>query len=316
MQRLTNRRWLMRGRTSFGLTEEMVRADPSDAYNGVRFQGVDLLRGLAITMMVAYHCCYDLAWFGFVPWTRSDMLTDSGWIGWRSLIVISFLTIVGFSLALSIVFKPSWSDFGKRWAQITSAAMLVSLASYGFVGERWIYFGILHFIAVATLLCRLMLLRMKSVRWIATLGFAAIIMGLLFSTSAFDLPPLNILGFAARKPSTDDFVPLFPWIGVVLIGIAGGLLWQAHGFKPIAVLSSLHAAVPTPLQKVLAGMGRWSLTIYLVHQPILIGVLAIAAGAASCTVPSLIAQDRGVLLMPTLLHLVTIGLNSSPFCPL
>jgi uncharacterized membrane protein len=158
--------------------------------------------------------------------------------------------------------------------------MLVSLASYGFAGERWIYFGILHFIAVTTLLCRLMLLRMKSVRWIATLGFAAIVIGFLFSTSAFDQPPLNVLGFAARKPGTYDFVPLFPWIGVVLIGIAGGLRWQAHGFRPIAVLSILHTAVPTPLQKSLAGMGRWSLTIYLVHQPILIGVLGVAADAA------------------------------------
>ena len=280
MQRLTNRRWPMRRRSSFGVTEEMVRADPSYAYNGVRFQGVDLLRGLAITMMVAYHCCYDLAWFGFVPWTRHDMLTDSGWIGWRSLIVVSFLTIVGFSLALSIVFKPAWSDLRKRWAQITGAAMLVSLASYGFVGERWIYFGILHFIAVATLLCRLMLFRIMSARWIATLGFAAIVIGLLFSTSAFDSPPLNIIGFAAQKPSTDDFVPLFPWIGIVLIGIAGGRLWQAHSFRPIAVLSSLRTAVPTPLQRGLAGMGRWSLTIYLLHQPILIGVLGVAADAA------------------------------------
>jgi uncharacterized membrane protein len=270
----------MRGRSSFGVTEEMVRANPSYAYNGARFQGVDLLRGLAITMMVAYHCCYDLAWFGFAPWTRYDMLTDSGWIGLRNLIVVSFLTIVGFSLALSTVLKPSWSDLRRRWGQVAGAAMLVSLASYGFVGERWIYFGILHFIAVATLLCRLMLFRIVSALWIATLGFAAIIIGLLFSTSTFDSPPLNILGFAAQKPSTDDFVPLFPWIGVVLIGIAGGRLWQAHGFGPIAVLSGLHAAVPTPLQRSLAGMGRWSLTIYLVHQPILIGLLGVVADAA------------------------------------
>ena len=267
--------------------------------SGNRFQGIDVSRGLAITMMVAYHFCYDLACFRFVPWTRYDMLIESGWIGWRTLIVISFLIIVGFSLALSIVFKPSWSDFRKRWAQIAGAAILVSLASYGFAGERWIYFGILHFIAVTTLLCRFMLLRMKSVRWIATLGFAAIVIGFLFSTSAFDRPPLNILGFAARKPGTYDFVPLFPWIGVVLIGIAGGLLWQAHGFRPIATLSGLHAAVPAPLQNVLAGMGRWSLIIYLVHQPILIGALTVVASVAFCTVPSLVGQHRGVLLCQT-----------------
>jgi uncharacterized membrane protein len=239
--------------------------------------GVDLLRGLAITMMFAYHFCYDLAYFGFAPWTPDDMLIESGWIGWRDLIIISFLALVGFSRALSMMFKPSWSDFWKRWAQIAGGATLVSLASYGFAGERWIYFGILHFVAVAILLHRLMLFRLKSALWFATLGGTAIFAGFLFSTSALDSPPLNILGFAAHKPQTDDYVPLFPWIGVVLIGLAGGLFWKAHDFAPVAGLSRLRAVVPTPLQKALALMGRWSLTIYLVHQPILIGMLTVIA---------------------------------------
>jgi uncharacterized membrane protein len=254
-----------------------AQPDPNYPHNGNRIEGVDLSRGLAITLMFAYHFCYDLAYFRFVPWTSDDMLTESGWIVWRNLIVTSFLTLVGFSLALRTVFKPSSSDFWKRWAQIAGAAMMVSLASYGFSSERWIYFGILHFIAVTLLLCRLMLLRIKSARWIAALGVAAIVTGFLFSNSALDSPPLNILGFAAHKPQTDDYVPLFPGIGVVLIGIAGGLLWKAHGFKPVAALSGLQAAVPVPLQKVLAQMGRWSLTIYLVHQPILIGMLTAIA---------------------------------------
>jgi uncharacterized membrane protein len=243
-----------------------------------RFAGVDLLRGLAITMMVSYHLCYDLAYFRFVPWNPDDMLIESGWIGWRDLIVISFLALVGLSRALSTVFKPSSSDFWKRWAQIAGAAILVSLASRGFDGERWIYFGILHFIAVAILLCRLLLLRVRSAATIAALGITAVVTGLLFSTSALDSPPLNVLGFAAHKPRTDDYVPLFPWIGVVLIGLAAGLLWKARGFEPLAALSRLRAAVPAPLQAGLAWAGRWSLTIYLVHQAILIGTLSVIAG--------------------------------------
>jgi uncharacterized membrane protein len=245
---------------------------------GDRFVGVDLLRGLAITMMFAYHFCYDLAYFGFAPWTTDDMLSQSGWIGWRNLIIISFLTLVGFSRALSTVFKPSRSDFWKRWAQISAGATLVSLASYGFAGERWIYFGILHFVAVAVLLHRLILFRLRSALWLATLGATAMVAGFLFSTSALDSPPFNILGFAAHKPQTDDYVPLFPWIGVVLIGLAGGLVWKAHEFIPVAALSHLRAVVPAPLQKALALMGRWSLTIYLVHQPVLIGIFTIVAG--------------------------------------
>ncbi|HWZ64222.1 MAG TPA: heparan-alpha-glucosaminide N-acetyltransferase [Steroidobacteraceae bacterium] len=252
--------------------------DPRSPRAGDRFAGVDLLRGLAIAMMVSYHLCYDLAYLRLVPWTPDDMLTELGWIGWRDLIVISFLTLVGFSRALSTVFKPSASDFWKRWAQIAGAAALVSLASRGFAGERWIYFGILHFIAVAVLLCRLILFRVRSAPWIAALGVAAIVAGLLFASAALDPPPFNVLGFVAHKPRTDDYVPLFPWIGVVLIGLAAGLLWKAHDFEPIAPLSRLRAAAPAPLRKGLARAGRWSLTIYLVHQPILIGVLTLVAG--------------------------------------
>jgi len=245
-----------------------------------RFAGVDLLRGLAIAMMVAYHLCYDLAYLGFASWRPVDMLSDWGWIAWRNLIVASFLVLVGVSRALSSAFKPSAADFWRRWGQIAGAATLVSLASYGFAGQRWIYFGILHFIAVAIVLCRLLLLRAKSALRIAVMAGAALIAGLLFSTPALDSPPLNILGFAAHKPPTEDYVPLFPWIGVVFIGLAGGLSWRSHGFAPLAALSRLRALIPLPLQRSLAGAGRWSLSIYLVHQPILMGLLAVVASAA------------------------------------
>jgi uncharacterized membrane protein len=255
-----------------------AQRDPRYPLNGDRFAGVDLLRGLAIAMMVSYHLCYDLAYFRLVRWTPDDMLIESGWIEWRNLIVISFLTLVGFSRALSTVFKPSSADFWKRWAQIAGGAILVSAASREFAGDRWIYFGILHFIAVAILLCRVMLLRVRSALWMAALGITAIVAGLLFSTPAFDPTPFNVLGFAAHKPRTEDYVPLFPWIGVVLVGLAGGLLWKAHDFAPLTALSRLRAAVPAPLQGGLARMGRWSLTIYLVHQPILIGALTVVAG--------------------------------------
>jgi uncharacterized membrane protein len=228
-------------------------------------------------MMIAYHFCYDLAHFRLVSWTPDDMLSDSRWIGWRSLIVVSFLSLVGFSRALSLAFKSSSSDFWKRWAQIAAAAILVSLASYGFAGARWIYFGILQFIAVAILLCRITLARVRSALPLAALGAAMIAAGCLFSSPAFDLPPLDILGFAAHKPPTDDYVPLFPWMGVVLIGLAAGLHRGTHGFRPIAVLGRLAEAIPASLRAGLARVGRWSLTIYLVHQPILMGLLGIVA---------------------------------------
>jgi uncharacterized membrane protein len=244
-----------------------------------RFAGVDLLRGLAVAMMVGYHCCYDLAYFRFASFSPDDMLIRWGWIAWRDLIVASFLLLVGLSRALNAAFKPAASDFWKRWGQIAAGAALVSVASFGFAGERWIYFGILHFIAVALLICRLLLVRTQSAPWIAVLGALALAAGALISTPAMDAPPLDILGFAAHKPPTEDYVPLFPWIGVVLIGLAGGLRWRSQDFAPLAALNRLRGVVPAPLQRLLAAAGRWSLSIYLVHQPILIGLFTAVAAA-------------------------------------
>ncbi len=244
-----------------------------------RFAGVDLLRGLAIAMMVGYHFCYDLAYFRLASWSPDEMLIRRGWIAWRDLIVASFLLLVGLSRALNAEFKPSAADFWKRWGQIAAGALLVSLASRGFAGERWIYFGILHFIAVALLLCRLVLYRTRSALWIALLGATALAAGALIWTPAMDAFPLDILGFAAHKPPTEDYVPLFPWIGVVLIGLAGGVLWRSRDFAPLHALDRLRALVPAPVQRALAGAGRWSLSIYLVHQPILIGMLTAVVAA-------------------------------------
>ena len=247
------------------------------ARKGARFAAVDLLRGLAVAMMIAYHFCYDLAYFGIASWRPADMLRDWRWIAWRNLIVASFLVLVGVSRALNAVFKPSAADFWKRWAQIAVGASLVSLASYGFAGERWIYFGILHFVCVALLLCRLVLLRAGSAVWIAAAAGVALLAGSLISTPALDPPPLNILGFAAHKPLTEDYVPLFPWIGVVLMGLAVGIWWSSCDFAALPVLSRLRAVLPLPAQRALAGLGRWSLSIYLLHQPLLMGLLTLAA---------------------------------------
>ena len=264
-------------RESTSASESVHKSD--SRRQGFRFVGVDLLRGLAIVMMVAYHFCYDLAHFGFASWQPDDMLIDWPWVAWRSSIVASFLLLVGFSRAMNAAFKPSSSDFWVRWAQIAVGATLVSVASHGFAGDRWIYFGILHFVAVAILICRLVLFRVQSVLWIATVGGIALVAGLLFSTPALDSTPLNILGFVAHKPPTEDYVPLFPWIGVVFIGLAGGLLWRSQDFASVTALSRLRAVIPLPIQRALAGMGRWSLSIYLVHQPVLMGVLALVASA-------------------------------------
>jgi uncharacterized membrane protein len=71
------------------------------------------------------------------------------------------------------------------------------------------------------------------------------------------------------KPRTEDYVPLFPWFGVVLIGVALGALWQRRGFAIAPALRTLNEAPP----RWLAFLGVWSLTVYLAHQPLMMGAL-------------------------------------------
>lgn len=224
---------------------------------------VDALRGFAVAQMIVYHFIYDLNHFG---WLQVSMNRDQPWVGWRTAIVSQFLLLVGVSLVLRLAHRPGWRDFWHRWAQVAAAAALVSLGSWLMFGPRWIYFGILHFIAVALLLARgLAPLR----EWNFLLAAAALAAWVFYRDPAFNAAPANIVGFVTMKPRTEDYVPLFPWLAAVLAGLGLGALWQRRGFALAAPWQRLNAAPP----RLLVLLGTWALTVYLLHQPILIGLL-------------------------------------------
>ena len=232
-------------------------------HTGQRFAGIDALRGFAVAQMIVYHFIYDLNFFG---WMHLVMTRDQPWLGWRTAIVTQFLLLVGLSLALRHAFKPAWSDFWRRWLQIAGGAALVSVGSWWLFGSRFIFFGILHYVAAALILVRLVV---PLGRWNVALGVAALVVGLFFKDEVFDSRTLTWIGFATHKPSTEDYVPIFPWIGVTLIGAGLGAVWQRAGFAIPAALQTLNAAPP----RLFVWLGTWALTIYLVHQPLLIGLL-------------------------------------------
>lgn len=230
---------------------------------------VDVLRGFAVAQMIVYHFIYDLNYFG---WVALRMTRDQPWVGWRTAIVTQFLLLVGVSLVLRTSFKPSLADFFRRWLEVAAAAALVTAGSWLVFSERFIWFGILHFIAVALLLAR-------PLAWIGrinlVLGAVALAFGLLYANDAFNAAPASAIGLVTRKPSTEDYVPLLPWIGVVLIGMGLGAWWQRHGWSVAAPLQWLNRRPP----RLLVLLGTWALTIYLVHQPVLMGALALARAA-------------------------------------
>ncbi len=224
---------------------------------------VDALRGFAVAQMIVYHFIYDLNHFG---WLALRMTRDQPWVGWRTLIVSQFLLLVGVSLVLRLAHKPGWRDFGLRWAQVAAAAALVSAGSWLLFGPRFIYFGILHFIAAALIVARL-LAPLREVNFVLAAG--ALAAWLLYRDPMFDAAPANIVGFVTVKPRTEDYVPLFPWLAAVLAGLGLGSMWQRRGFALTPFWQRVNAEPP----RLLVLLGTWALTVYLLHQPILIGLL-------------------------------------------
>ena len=224
---------------------------------------IDALRGLAVAQMIVYHFIYDLKYFG---WVQLAMTRDQPWVGWRTAIVTQFLLLVGVSLVLRATRRPGEREFWSRWTQVAAAAALVSAGSWLLFGPRFIWFGILHFIAVALLLGRLAL---PLGAWNLALGTLLIGVGVLVSSPMFDAAPWSAIGLMTFKPRTEDYVPLLPWMGVVLLGIGAATLWRQRGFALTPALATLNAAPP----RVLMLLGTWALTVYLLHQPLIMGAL-------------------------------------------
>jgi uncharacterized membrane protein len=241
---------------------------PADARAGVtrsaspnpaRIPGLDALRGLAIVAMAAYHFCFDLRWFGYAQW---DFEHDPRWIAARSLILGSFLLLAGVSLVLASRRADASRAFVRQVARIAAAALVVTIASYFAFPRSFIWFGVLHAIAVSLLLARPLVAHPRAA---LALGAAVVAAGVAWSSPAFDAPPLRWIGFMTHKPVTEDYVPLFPWAGVLLLGIPLGHALLQRGPGVLAPFGRLPAG--------LAWLGRHSLLVYLVHQPVLVGLL-------------------------------------------
>ena len=88
-----------------------------------------------------------------------------------------------------------------------------------------------------------------------------------YQSGWFDAPGRRWIGLMTHKPPTEDYVPLLPWFGVVLLGLFAGPRIIGFARRTAGVLNR-HGLV-----RGLALAGRHSLIIYLLHQPLLIGTL-------------------------------------------
>jgi uncharacterized membrane protein len=236
----------------------------------LRLPWLDAVRGLAMVWMTVFHFCFDLQHFG---WLRANFYADPFWTWQRCAIVSLFLWCAGMGQALALQQDLGWVRFLRRWAQIAACALLVSIGSWLMFGPRFIYFGILHGMAVMLLLARL---TAGWGRWLWPLGALAIALpasasalhSIWPSLEALNTTPLNVLGLITRKPATEDYAPLLPWLGVMWWGMASGH-WLIRRKAGMTARLLKHQAL-----RVLATMGRWSLSYYMLHQLVLMGLLS------------------------------------------
>jgi len=230
-----------------------------------RYIIIDVLRGVAIAMMFHYHFSFDLNHFGFIS---ADFYRDPFWTNYRNLIVSLFLGLVGVSLSLATQYSLNSKAYFRRLGMLVFFAALVSIGSYIQFAERMIFFGILHFIIVASILG---LAFSRFYRFNLIFGIGLVILGTQFQHPFFDQPWLQWIGLMTHKPFTEDYAPLLPWFGVVLLGMfLGKLIFQKH---PQTWLQNWQSEKPQPATKILSFAGQHSLLIYILHQPVFMGLL-------------------------------------------
>jgi uncharacterized membrane protein len=243
---------------------------PEVATSGAqRFDAIDGLRGAAVVWMTVFHFSFVLANFGY---TRQDFYLDPFWTWQRTAIVSLFLFCAGVGQGIAAAQGQTWPRFWRRWRTIVLCAALVTLGSYLMFPQSFIYFGVLHGIALMLIIVRL---TMGCGRWMWLLGALAIATALAGPLALVDHPLLahaldsrwlNWLGIVTEKPITEDYVPLLPWLGARWWGAAAAQWLMA---RPPQWLGR-----PIPeLAQPLAALGRNSLIYYMLHQPVLIGLV-------------------------------------------
>lgn len=235
-----------------------------------RFWEVDFLRGLAIIMMVVYHLAFDLTYFGAVD----IEVTGGYWRVFQRLIGTLFIFLVGLSLTLSSTrtrrlqrsFSAAYSKYVKRGLWILSWGLGITLATWIAAPEGVVVFGILHLIGLSVILAYPFL---SLGAWNLIVGAGLIGLGAYLQQLTFSFPWLVWLGLMPERFYTLDYFPLLPWFGVALIGVGvGTVVYRGHRRRfQIPDLSDF-----APVRGI-AFLGRHSLPVYLVHQPLLIGLL-------------------------------------------
>jgi uncharacterized membrane protein len=234
-----------------------------------RWWELDAIRGVAVILMIVYHLVFDLAFFGV-----SQMnIYSTPWLLFGRSIGTTFILVMGISLTLryhrltaELEGQDLFRKYLQRGAKLLGWGMVITVVTYFFVGSRFVVFGILHLLGLSVILA----FPFVRSRWASLAGGVAVLaLGVYLGSVHVSHPWLLWLGLPQLRRSMVDYYPLLPWFGFALLGIFLGLTLYPRGVRH-APLPDLSRSAPI---RGLVYLGQHSLTIYLVHQPILLGLM-------------------------------------------
>ena len=247
-----------------------------------RLSAIDALRGLSLIGMFIYHLTWDLGYFRLIS---PDIPFTPFMMGLGHVVAASFLALSGASLALSWQRGFHFSHFTRRFGAIVLAAGAITALTAWQFPDAVIFYGILHCIAVASIVC--LALRRAPLWFVLIIAAAMFVAPFFVVLPMFDDPAWWWLGLGTRDPPSLDWRPFMPWTGFALIGFALMCHWLARGL-PQGLITWREGNAASRL---LVLGGRHSLLVYLTHQPIFIVLVFMAAQILVAPNARLIAQD-------------------------
>lgn len=218
-----------------------------------RIWEIDFLRGIAIVCMVIFHFLYDVEYYGIL---EIDLQRGIFFLIGRTAAVL-FILLSGISCTFS-------SNNWKRGAKLLGIALLLTMVTYLFDANYFVKFGILHFLGISMMLASL--LQNRSVHFLLILAYFIFAFALVFTAIRPSMDLFFPIGIFSERFASSDYYPLFPWFSLYLIGMTLGKL----------IYPDKKALLRTPrFLEPLSFLGRHSLVIYLIHQPILIAFIVL-----------------------------------------
>jgi uncharacterized membrane protein len=223
-----------------------------------RILWIDAVRGISILAMVTFHFAFDLMYFGFA---EPNLIYQPDWRLFERMIAFSFLFIAGLSFFITHQSYIKWNSFIRRYGVTAVCAILISTVTYILFNTDMIRFGILHAISVSGLLS-LLLLKLKSV-YLVLLAVLISLINLVVPQPVEGDYFWQWLIYTTETPNSLDYRPIIPWVVPFILGMASYQL-----FKKWSLLETSNGITHRELS-MLSWLGRNSLFIYLIHQPIL-----------------------------------------------